>query len=423
MVGPPRSHTRMTVPLISKSNTQLSNIFHGSTRHVERRIASSPVMDPVDGDRVVLIADGYNRRVVLWTEGALEGVVRARTRGEVSAVALDEDGAVLVAVPHHVERWAPGESYGTVIAGGHGCGGALNQLSSPRAILRDPCGALLVLNGRGDSVVRWAAGASEGEVIAGGNGRAGDLFNGVASLNQLHAPNDMALAPDGSLVVVEACTRRVVKWSPGAAEGTIIAPAPPAVLQETLRGMGGETLDRFWSPMAVSFDGEESLIITDHHNHRVIRWTLGEPAGVVIAGGKGKGPLLSQLAFPSDAVLDEDGSVVVADRLNHRIMRWAPGASEGILLAGGNGCGAQLNQLEQGDNKIALGVWKAWNMQTHMLFPSHSRSLVRWLLLCDCHARRQGLFNLGSVLVNELLAFVVPARLAPSGSPAGVPLP
>ena len=381
-------------------------------------------MDHIDGERVVLILDERNRRVVLWTKGADEGVLLADLGFLSSAFTLDADGGLLVASDDSVMRWGPGESDGVVIAGGNGLGNAPDQLCMPTAILRDHDKSLLILNGGpdSDSIVRWAPGATVGEVVAGGNGRAGSFYDGIFGLNQLHAATSMALDPDGSIVVADANAARVVKWSPGADEAVIIAPAAANVNKSTLSGIRGTSLDKLGRPEAVTFDDNQSLIIVDEQNHRVLRWAVGDSAGVVVAGGNGRGSLLSQMAFPSHAAVDKDGSIVVADTLNDRVVRWVPGASEGVLVAGGNNQGSELNQLERGSNRVVLGIWKAWSQNTHGLFPPESQHLVRFLLLCFCRATRGGFANLSIVLCKEVLPFVVPARLAPSWQ-AGIDVP
>ncbi|CAF4727579.1 unnamed protein product, partial [Rotaria socialis] len=60
--------------------------------------------------------------------------------------------------------------------------------------------------------------------------------------------------------------------------------------------------------------------------------------GVTIAGGNGLGAATNQLYSPRGLFLDDDQTVVIADYDNHRIMQWKNGdTTNGLIVAGGNG--------------------------------------------------------------------------------------
>merc|ERR1711879_599718 len=84
-----------------------------------------------------------------------------------------------------VTRWRTG-SEGVVVAGGNGCGDALDQLSLPWGVEETPEGGFVVVDSGNHRVMYWPRDASEGVVIAGGNGR------GVG-LQQLKSPCGVAL--------------------------------------------------------------------------------------------------------------------------------------------------------------------------------------------------------------------------------------
>ncbi|CAF2093860.1 unnamed protein product, partial [Rotaria magnacalcarata] len=68
--------------------------------------------------------------------------------------------------------------------------------------------------------------------------------------------------------------------------------------------------------------------------------------GVTIAGGHGEGGATNQLNLPRGLFIDDDQTVVIADFFNHRIMQWTNGGTtNGQVVAGGNGQGSGLNQL------------------------------------------------------------------------------
>ena len=135
-------------------------------------------------------------------------------------------------------------------------------------------------------------------------------------------------------------------------------------------------------------DDNQSIVIADCENHRIVEWKIGASHGKVIAGGQGYGNRLDQLNWPTDVLIDkETNSLLIADAGNGRVLRWSRrqetthgevildnvvceglaidhqrylyvsdtekhevrrftiGDKNGIVVAGGNGKGNQLNQL------------------------------------------------------------------------------
>ena len=73
------------------------------------------------------------------------------------------------------------------------------------------------------------------------------------------------------------------------------------------------------------------------------RWSQ---TGVTVAGGNGFGNAINQLDLPFGLDIDDDNqSIVIADWRNHRIVEWKMGASNGKVTAGGRGQGNRLDQL------------------------------------------------------------------------------
>ena len=135
-------------------------------------------------------------------------------------------------------------------------------------------------------------------------------------------------------------------------------------------------------------DDNQSIVIADSWNNRIVEWKMGASNGKVIAGGQGQGNRLNQLNYPTDVLIDkETNSLFIADLGNRRVLRWSRrqettegeviidnidcwglaidhqrylyvsdtgkhevrrytiGDKNGIVVAGGNGKGNQLNQL------------------------------------------------------------------------------
>merc|ERR1711920_313941 len=73
-------------------------------------------------------------------------------------------------VNHRVQRWAPGASEGTTVAGGNGSGQAHNQLNFPSGIFVTSDETIYVADDSNHRVVKWQVGAPNGVAVAGGHG-------------------------------------------------------------------------------------------------------------------------------------------------------------------------------------------------------------------------------------------------------------
>ena len=152
----------------------------------------------------------------------------------------------------------------------------------------------------------------------------------------------------------------------------------------------GNAVNQLWYPHGLDIDDDnQSIVIADFDNHRIVEWKMGASHGKVIAGGQDYGNRLDQLNDPTDVLIDKEiNSFFIADRGNRRVVRWSRrqdttqgevivdnidcwglamdqqrhlyvsdisenevqrytiGDNNGIVVAGGNGQGNQLNQLE-----------------------------------------------------------------------------
>ncbi|CAF3046852.1 unnamed protein product [Rotaria socialis] len=151
----------------------------------------------------------------------------------------------------------------------------------------------------------------------------------------------------------------------------------------------GDATNQLNRPHGLFVDDDQTVLIADHSNHRIMQWKNGDTTnGQVAAGGKGKGKGLHQLNSPTDVLIDkETDSLIICDCGNRRVVRWSRrsgttqgevlidniqcygvamdeqrylyvadygkdevrryqlGEKNGTLVAGGNGKGDELNQL------------------------------------------------------------------------------
>ncbi|CAF3452049.1 unnamed protein product, partial [Rotaria sp. Silwood2] len=117
----------------------------------------------------LIICDYSNSRVVRWAR-------RNGTSGEtiISNIAcwgltMDQNGSFYVVDfgQHEVRRYRRGESQGTVVAGGNGCGNRLDQLNNPIYVFVDGDQSVYVSDAGNHRVMKWIEDAAQGIVVAG----------------------------------------------------------------------------------------------------------------------------------------------------------------------------------------------------------------------------------------------------------------
>ncbi|CAF3711493.1 unnamed protein product [Rotaria socialis] len=98
----------------------------------------------------------------------------------------------------------------------------------------------------------------------------------------------------------------------------------------------GDATNQLWGPYGLFVDDDQTVIIADFWNHRIIQWKNRDTThGQVVAGGKGQGNGLHQLNCPTDVLIDkETDSLIICDQGNQRVVRWSrrSGTTQGELL-------------------------------------------------------------------------------------------
>lgn len=269
-------------------------------------------------------------------------------------------------------RWAKD---GITVAGGNGLGSEVNQLYFPTGLVIDDDGTMFIADWWNNRIVAWEQKGKEGRVLAGRNGsrnKSDGLFRPSTVVIDRDT-NSFLLADNGKRRVIRSSrqtgdTRKetildnVVCW--GLAiddEGSFYV--TDTEKHEVRRYRRGETMttgtivaggngqgkrdDQLDTPLYVCVDSEHAVYVSDHENHRVMKWVEGAAEGVPVAGGQSSGQDLAQLWFPSGIVVDDKGTVYVADSQNHRVLRWNKGEHKGELIAGGHGQGQRAYQFNE----------------------------------------------------------------------------
>jgi DNA-binding beta-propeller fold protein YncE len=89
-------------------------------------------------------------------------------------------------------------------------------------------------------------------------------------------------------------------------------------------------------PVGLAVEAAGTLLVSDSHYHRLLRYAADGSRVLATWGSEGKGP--GQLTFGRDVVVDSAGSIYAGDYggLNDRILKFSP-AGEFILEWGGKG--------------------------------------------------------------------------------------
>ncbi|CAF1436445.1 unnamed protein product [Rotaria sp. Silwood1] len=97
----------------------------------------------------------------------------------------------------------------------------------------------------------------------------------------------------------------------------------------------GEGTNQLYEPSGLFVDADQTMIIADWGNHRIVQWKMRNTNGQVVAGGNAKGKRLDQLNGPIDVLIDkETDSLIICDADNRRVVRWSrrSGTTQGEIL-------------------------------------------------------------------------------------------
>jgi sugar lactone lactonase YvrE len=146
--------------------------------------------------------------------------------------------------------------------------------------------------------------------------------------NQLNEPTKAIVnKQNDSLIICDYGNRRVVRWP-------------------RRNGQSGEIIISNIACSDLMMDNDGYLYVSDTDKNEIRRWKIGEKNGTIVAGdGNRYGDRLDQLSSPSNFFINEDHSVYVSDCYNDRVMKWVKGAKEGIIVAGGHGLGKSFREL------------------------------------------------------------------------------
>ena len=214
------------------------------------------------------------------------------------AVAASEDAtdAAAPADPYEkgVREIASLRQWGGVEGQGNG------QFRSPRNVAVAPDGSLVVADTGNHRIQQFDA---NGAFVRqwGGQGAGNGQFN---------EPWGVAVSPDGKFVYVcDTWNHRIQKFS---AEGTFIKAWGTNGVTDGQLGQQGV----FWGPRSVAIDGQGRVYVTDTGNKRV---QVFDAEGSPVGQFGGAGLVDGALDEPVGLAIDTDGNIYVADTWNKRV--------------------------------------------------------------------------------------------------------
>lgn len=135
--------------------------------------------------------------------------------------------------------------------------------------------------------------------------------------NQLTFPTDVIFQEStNSFLICDYRNHRVSRWSPG-----------QKICDEIL-------IDEI-ACHGIAIDSDDNIYVSNTENHEVRRYAPGDPRGVIVAGGHGRGSRLHQLNGPTFICIGPENALYISDPDNNRVVRWDSNANNGVVVTGG----------------------------------------------------------------------------------------
>ncbi len=205
--------------------------------------------------------------------------------------------------------------------------GPVGLFKTPEAVTADPFGQRIYVADTGNNRLEWS---TDGGVTWA-------LFASIGSgLNQVRAPQGLALDPDGNLYVADTGNNRVLRFDGG-------VPGAATVLLTN-----GSTLTQVRTPHGLAVDTAFNLFVADYGNNRVLRVAGADQPGPVVTLIASLGSSSSQVRQPQGVGVDTAGNLYVADTGNNRVLQFVGGNPGPATVLATIGSGLGFVRLPEG---------------------------------------------------------------------------
>ncbi|CAF1005298.1 unnamed protein product [Adineta steineri] len=176
---------------------------------------------------------------------------------------------------------------------------------------------------------------------------AGGLGLGT-DMNKLNCPQGICIDENQTILVADISNHRIMEYTRDKKEGRRIA-------GKTTSGYNRGHLS---GPLNVINDADSKrFIICDSNNRQVLQWTRGSSK---------KPKIMIDNVACSGLAMDDEGSIYISDSQKHEVRRYCAGERKGTIVAGGHGQGSRPCQLNHPtyifvDRDQSVYVSDSWN--------------------------------------------------------------
>lgn len=223
---------------------------------------------------------------------------------------------------------------GKLVAGQY-IGFELTEFNMLEDFIIDEDRNIYVADTKNHRIVKWSPNATKGELLAGGRGPG-------SAREQLNEPTSVLLTTTGDLIICDGANERIQRWSHNVNYG------------ETL--IGNIACNQL-------FTDKNGEILFSTQKNEIFKWTPTENGAELVMKAAGKNPPGSS----SKMFLSRNGNVYVADKNNNRILKYTSGQDDAEVVAGGQAwSSSDLNHLTEPtavvvDDKGALYITEYQN--------------------------------------------------------------
>lgn len=95
----------------------------------------------------------------------------------------------------------------------------------------------------------------------------------------------------------------------------------------------GSSRAQLYYPTSIAITPNGTMFIMDTSNYRVLKWTLGDNLGFIVAGGNGNGGGSTQIGASYELFVDQQYNIYVSENSNHRLTKWlSTNPSTGVIV-------------------------------------------------------------------------------------------